>query len=36
MTDNAASEAPEGAVATPEPETLHGCPVGYSRGQRWS
>ena len=32
MTDNAA--APEGATSTPEPETLHGCPVTASRGQR--
>ena len=32
MTDNAA--APEGATTSPEPETLHGCPVTASRGQR--
>ena len=32
MTDNAA--APEGAPTTPEPETLHGCLVTASRGQR--
>ena len=32
MTDNAA--APDGATTTPEPETLHGCPVTVSRGQR--
>jgi NADH-quinone oxidoreductase subunit C len=34
VTDNAADQAPESAPATPEPESLHGCPVTYSRGQR--
>jgi NADH-quinone oxidoreductase subunit C len=34
VTDNAADQAPESAPATPEPETLHGCPVTYSRDQR--
>ena len=34
MTDNAADQAPESAPATPEPESLHGCPVSYGRGQR--
>jgi NADH-quinone oxidoreductase subunit C len=34
VTDNAAHQAPESAPATPEPETLHGCPVSSSRGQR--
>ena len=34
MTDNAASEAPEGAAETPEPETVHGCPVRSSHGQQ--
>lgn len=34
MTDNAADQAPEGAVDTPEPETVHGCPVADSHGQR--
>jgi NADH-quinone oxidoreductase subunit C len=32
VTDNAA--APDGAPTTPEPETLHGCPVTDSHGQR--
>ena len=34
MTDNVADQAPDGAPVIPEPETLHGCPVTYSRGQR--
>lgn len=33
MTDVAADEAQETPPA-PEPETVHGCPVTYSRGQR--
>jgi NADH-quinone oxidoreductase subunit C len=34
MTDAPTAEAPESAEPAPEPETLHGCPVAWSRGQQ--